>query len=252
MNNKWLLTMGLVLVLAMVGLAGCSPNGTLSGNGINVSSQQNGIWVNGEGKVTAVPDIATLSVGIEAQETSVAQAQSEATKAMNDVMAALKSNGIAEKDIQTQYFNISRVTRWDNDKQQEILIGYRVTNVVTAKIRKIENTGTVIDAVASAGGDLTRINNVQFSIDDPTNLYEQAREKAMTDARNTGRQLASLAGVTLGGPTYISESVQYPPIIMRDLAFAKGAGAVAAPAPTPISPGELEITVNIQVVYAIR
>ncbi len=249
MNNKWLLTMGLVLVLAMVGLAGCSPNGTLSGNGINVSSQQNGIWVNGEGKVTAVPDIATLSVGIEAQETSVAQAQSEATKAMNDVMAALKSNGIAEKDIQTQYFNISRVTRWDNDKQQEILIGYRVTNVVTAKIRKIENTGTVIDAVASAGGDLTRINNIQFSLDDPTNLYEQAREKAMTDARNTGRQLASLAGVTLGGPTYISENVQYPPIIMRDLAFAKEA---AAPATTPISPGELDVTVNIQVVYAIR
>ena len=91
-------------------------------------------------------------------------------------MAALTGAGIAEKDIQTQYFNIRRVTRWDNVKEQEIVIGYRVTNMVTAKIREIEKTGTVIDAIAVAGGDLTRVDSIGFIVDDPSPYYEEARQ----------------------------------------------------------------------------
>ena len=112
-KKNWLLAVSLALVLAIVSLAGCSPgNITLEGvEGINVSSQQEGIWVTGQGKVTAVPDIATLRLGIEAQAASVAEAQSQATEAMDRVMAALTDNGVAEKDIQTQYFSIRQVTK---------------------------------------------------------------------------------------------------------------------------------------------
>ncbi|MFC1987210.1 SIMPL domain-containing protein [Chloroflexota bacterium] len=245
MRRNLLLAVGVVLVLAIVGLAGCAPSNSTTG----VSNQQEGIWVTGQGKLTAIPDIATLSLGIEAQESSVAQAQAKATAAMDMVMAALANNGVAKKDIQTQYFSIYKVIRWDNDRQQEIVIGYRATNIVTAKIREIDNTGTIIDAVAVAGGDLTQINSIQFSIDDPTSLYGQAREKAMTDAYNKARQLANLANVTLGKPTHISESTQYPPVITRNIGLAE---AASAPVETPISPGEMEINLNIQVVYAIR
>jgi len=255
MKKIWLVVMGLALILAVVGVSGCSSEGAvLSGsNGelkINLNSQQEGIWVSGNGKVSAVPDVAILRLGIEAQETSVAGAQTRAAEAMEQVMAALTGEGVAEKDIQTQYFNIRRVTRWDNVKEQEIVIGYRVTNMVTAKIREMEKTGTIIDAVAVAGGDLTRIDSIGFSIDDPSSYREEARQKAVADAEAKAKQLAEVAGVKLGKPTYISENVYMPaPIYRQDMMMEKAAGAPAVE--TPISPGEMEISLNVQLAYAI-
>lgn len=255
MKKTWLVVIGVALVLAVVGLAGCSSEGgvTLSGDPsgikLNLSSQQEGIWVNGEGKVTAVPDVAILRVGIESQEATVAQAQDEATVAMNGVMEALEDEGVKDEDIQTQYFNIHRVTRWDNDNQREIVLGYRVTNVVTAKIRDVAGAGAVIDAVAVAGGDLTRIDSISFTIDDPTPYYEQARELAVVDAAAKAKTLADTADVKLGKPTYISESSYMPGPVYRGDMIAM---AEAAPQmETPISPGEMEITTNVQMAYAI-
>ena len=134
-------------------------------------------------------------------------------------------------------------------KQQEIVIGYRVTNMVTAKIRDVGKAGTVIDAVAAAGGDLTRINSIGFTVDDPSTYYEEARQKAVADADAKAKQLADLAGVKLGKPTYISESSYMPGPIYRQDLVAKAAAAPAVT--TPISPGEMEITMNVQLAYAI-
>jgi hypothetical protein len=249
MKRKWFLAASLALVLAIGGLVGCGPGTTLQGGieGINISNQQQGIWVTGQGKVTAVPDIITLSVGVESQEASVAMAQSRAAEAMGRVMTALTDNGVAEKDIQTQYFSIRKVTRWDQEKEEEVVIGYRVTNTVTAKIRDIDKAGSIIDAVALAGGDLTRINNIGFSIDDPSDYYEEARELAMADAKDKANRLAELADVTLDKPIYISESSWTPPIT-RDVMVVAGGLAPA----TPITPGEMEISLSVQVVYAIH
>jgi len=249
MKKNWLLAVGLVLMLVMVGFTGCESGSAALGEitELNLSSQQQGIWVTGQGKVSAVHDIATLRLGIEAEEASVAEAQTQAAEAMDEVMTALTSNGVAKKDIQTQHFSIRRITKWDRDKEEEIVTGYRVTNMVTAKIRDIDNAGTIIDAVATAGGDLTRIDSINFSVDDPTGYYEEAREEAMDDAKAKAKQLANLAGVTLGKPTYISESFYAPPIVSR--AVYEMEEAVAAK--TPISPGEMEISLTVQVVYAI-
>jgi len=97
-KKSWFLAVGLALVLAVVSLAGCSPGTTFQGEieGINISNQQEGIWVTGEGKVTAVPDIVTLRLGVEAQEASVAEAQTQAVEAMDKVMVALTDNGVAK------------------------------------------------------------------------------------------------------------------------------------------------------------
>ena len=241
MKKLWFSITGLILVLILF-LSGCSTNTTLGG--VNVG-QQEGIWVTGTGKVSAVPDIAILSLGTEAQEASVAQAQSEASQAMEKVMATLKTNGVADNDIQTQQFSIDQVTRWDNVKEENIVVGYRVTNIVTAKIRAMDKIGTIIDAVAVAGGDLTRINSIAFSIDDPSPYQQQARIKAVADAQAKAKQLADLAGITLGELTYVSESVQVPPPLYSQ------AISDQALAPTPISPGEMEVSLTIQVAYAI-
>ena len=252
MKKSWFLATGLALVLGVVSLVGCTPSDIARAEiqELNLGSQQTGIWVTGQGKVTAVPDIAILRLGIEAQETSVAQAQSQATDAMDRVMTALTKNGVAKKDIQTRYFNIRRVTKWDRTKEVEVVIGYRVTNMVTAKIRDIDKAGTIIDAVAEAGGDLTRIDSISFSIEDPSDYYEEAREKAMAEAKAKAKQLAELAGVRLGKPTYILEGAHVLPIYPR-MEYEMAAPA-PVPAETPISPGETEISLSLQVVYAIE
>ena len=254
MKKKWLLAIGLISILALVGLAGCSQGSPTLGAipselKLSLNNQQEGIWVSGTGKVSAVPDIAFLRLGIEAQEASVAEAQAQAVQAMDAVISALKDNGVAEKDIQTQYFNIQRVTRWDDSRGQEVLIGYRVTNMVTAKIRDMEKVGAIIDAAASAGGDLTRIDSISFSIDDPSAYQVEARQKAMVDAAAKAGQMAELAGVSLGKPTYITESAYIPYPVYRQDFYEKVAGAPAME--TPISPGELDVSVNVQIAYAI-
>jgi len=248
-KKKWLLAISLALVLAIVGLAGCSPGNTVLGEleELNINNQQEGIWVSGRGVVTVTPDIATLRLGVEAQAASVAVAQAQATEAMDEVMAALTDNDVAEKDIQTQYFSIRQVTKWDRDNEEEIVVGYRVTNKVNAKIREIDKAGTIIDAVAAAGGDFTRIDSIDFSVDDPSAYYEEARKKAMADAKAKAEQLAELADGRLGKATYISESSQVPPPIYRQDVYEEAVPG----AETPISPGEMEISLTVQVAYSI-
>lgn len=249
MKRQYLLAICLFLTLILVGLVACSPGDTSLDEieNLNISSQQQGIWVTGQGEVMAVPDIATLRLGIEAEEESVAEAQIQAAEAMDKVMTALTENGIAENDIQTQYFSIQRVTEWDRIQEEEVVTGYRVTNIVTAKIRDIDKVGAIVDAVAMAGGDLARVDSISFSVEDPTDYYEEAREEAVADAKTKANQLADLAGVTLGKPTYISESFYAPPIVSRAGYEMEEAVAIE----TPISPGELEISLSVQVVYSI-
>jgi uncharacterized protein YggE len=255
MNKKVKVVVGGALLIAIVALAGCTANASDEpvnpGNvQVNIGQQQEGIWVNGNGKAVAVPDVATLSLGVEAQEATVEQARTEAADAMDKVIAALKDQGVAEKDIQTQSFNIQQVSRWDSDRQQENIIGYLVSNTVTAKVREIEKTGAVIDAVATAGGDFIRINNVGFTVDDPSEYYQQAREEAVNDAAAKAQQLATLSGVTLGKATYITENTYIPgPIYRQDMAAVPT--EATSTVETPISVGEMEITVNVQLAYAI-
>ncbi len=256
MRRKYLLGASLaVLLLGATVFTGCSALGTpVEGQSaqtvIDMSYQQKGVSVSGEGKVMVTPDIAVLSLGISAQETTVAVAQSKASDAMSKVMDALAANGIDKKDIQTQRFSIDQVTKWDQDKQVEVLLGYRVTNIVSVKIRTVANAGAIIDAVAVAGGDLTRISGISFTVDNPQPYYTDARKKAMEDAKAKADQMASLSGITLGKPTSISESSYVPvatPVPMP--VYKDSAGASA---PTSISPGETSITVYVNINYAIE
>jgi hypothetical protein len=161
----------------------------------------------------------------------------------------LKAQGVAEKDIKTQYYSVQQMTQWDNEKQQQIITGYQVTNTVTAKVRKVDTAGTVVDAVVAAGGDYTRINSIGFTVDDPKPYQEQARELAVADAAAKAKKLADIANVKLGKATYISESSNNPVPIYNTDVMAKAAGAPAVT--TPISPGETDITTDVQIAYDI-
>ncbi len=257
MRRKSLTVLSVALLFIIVSAAGCeslSPPSSASearslASGI-FNQQNTGIWVTGEGKVSVVPDIAILNLGVEVQSGSVAQAQEQAATAMTAVVAELDNFGIAQKDIKTSQFSITPVRKWSEKDGREILIGYRVTNTVTTKVRNTENTGAIIDAAASAGGDYIRINNISFTVDDPSAYYEEARELAMADAATKAKQLADLGNVKLGKPTYINESGAYVPVV-RDF-YGEAAISAPAAAPTPISAGEMEIRLSVQVVYSIE
>ncbi len=249
---------GLAVAILLLGVWGCNISGdsgttSTSQGGAKAyapgSSQQTGLWVNGQGSVSAAPDVIILQLGVESQEATVAQAQSKARDAMNKVKDVLTAKGVADKDIRTAQFSIQPVTRYIEKENRQQIIGYRVSNQVNVKVRKIDQAGPIIDAVSEAGGDLTRIQSISFTIDDTTPLLTQAREKAMKDAQAKAEQLAKLGKITLGKPIYISESGFLPP---TPSPIRLAAGAAAEAALTPISPGEQEIRVTVQVVYAIQ
>ena len=246
MKKIWLAVIGVVLLASIVMMVGCATDNKIN-TGSN-SSQQNGIWVSGTGKVYAVPDIAELTLGVEAQAATVVQAQALANQAMTSVIAALKTSGIAENDIQTQYFSIYEVTRWDVDKNETIVTAYRVTNTISAKVKDIDTVGQVIDSVVAAGGDYLRINGINFTVEDPNIYYAQAREQAITYAKAKAEQMATLTGVELGDLFYITESSYMPSGNYYD-----GRTIAAAPemGSTSISIGQLEITTTVTIAYNI-
>jgi uncharacterized protein len=256
MKSRILLVAGIIVLLVMLLAAnGCS-NGVSAADSqpinVNVGNQQTGIWVNGEGKITLTPDLATLTLGVSAQTTTVAEAQSQAATAMDKVMKALTDAGIAKNDIQTRYYNINQVTRWDDKTQQQIVIGYNVSNSVIAKIRAMDKVGSIIDSVAVAGGDLTRINGINFSVEKPEKYYTQVRDLALKDAKTKAQQIADATSVTLGKPTYVSENSSSP-VAYPQVSYSSKDAAMGASVPTTsISAGELTVTLNVQVAYAIQ
>ena len=217
-----------------------------------------GIRVSGEGSVSAVPDVAVLSIGVEAEASTVDLAMDKAAEAMDKVMDALHDQGIADKDIKTRGFSIYPVWDWVDsgwslldDDYDERIIGYQVSNTASVKVRDIGSTGDVIDAAASAGGDLIRISGVSFTIDDPSVFEEEARAAAVADAKAKAQQLASLAGVHLGKAFYISESGGYYPTYLGGGMDYLG-GDEAYRASTTISAGETEITVYVEMAFTIQ
>ncbi|HAZ32097.1 MAG TPA: SIMPL domain-containing protein, partial [Dehalococcoidia bacterium] len=195
MKKSWLVVISLVAAIALLGVAGCAAlerevETALAADTGN--TQQRGIWVSGQGKVSVTPDIAVLTLGIEARADTVSEAMSQAAAAMEAVIAALDAHGVAEKDIQTFHFSISQAWEWDRMTGERKLTGYQVNNMVSARIRALDEVGLIIDAVAEAGGDLIRIHGIGFTVEDPTPYHYEAREKAFADAKAKAEQLAGL------------------------------------------------------------
>ena len=220
-----------------------------------VSSGQAGIWVTGHGTVTQGPDLALLTLGVETRAQTVEGARAEGAAAMTGIIDALEARGIAARDIQTRYFNISpeysyaEVFKDGYRYDKQVLTGYWVSNSVIARVRDMDILGVTIDDVAAAGGDATRIQSIQFTVDDPSAAQTQAREDAIRDAVAKAEQFAVQTGVVTGDLLFITESGGSAPVTYDY--GVRASGLVAETALTPISLGELEIQVYVQAVFAI-
>jgi uncharacterized protein YggE len=222
------------------------------------SISDSGIWVTGQGSITLDPDLAMLNLGVETAAKTVAEARGEAGRAMDAVVAALRANGVSDNDIQTQFFNIAPQYEYqeivENGRRgnRQVLVGYRVNNTTSVKIRDLDAVGTIIDEVATAGGDATRINGIRFTVEDSKPFTADLREAAVADALAKAQQFAGLTGVSLGRLMFISEVGTGTPVA-RDFAgpaFALEKASVGIP--TSISGGELQISVSVQAVFGIE
>ena len=216
---------------------------------------QAGIWVSGEGKASVEPDIAILSLGVEARGEAVADANGAAVDAMNAVMASLRQNGVAERDIQTRNFNIwpeyssELVEKAGQTVERSVVSGYRVSNELTVKARDLDKVGEIINGAIVAGGDSIRFQNLRFTVEDTSALMPDLREKAITDAREKAEHTATVAGVGLGKLFYLAESGASA--VAAEAAFDTRMYSMAASAPA-ISQGEIEISLSVRAAFAIE
>jgi uncharacterized protein YggE len=273
--------MGVAAMLALVVVAvGCTGNGDGAGegNGAGVvlsssqlgelaagvgtlysgSAQGSGIQVTGVGSVTAQPDLAVLTLGVEAFATTVSEARETAAQAINNILTALRAQGLQDNDMQTTRFDLQPEYTYEEEvvssastktvrRNVQRLIGYRVNNTLTVKIRDMDSVGSIIDATVEAGGDATRINRIQFTVEDGTALEGQARLLAVQDALSKAEVFAEATGVTLGKLRLITE-VSSPQFARVEAAMDM---RMAAAAPTAILAGEQAVTVRVQAIFAI-
>ncbi len=207
------------------------------------------ITVVGEGRVNMKPDIAQINIGIEVVADTVRGASNEARNTMEAVMASLQAQGITEKDTQTSGFNIWVERPYGSEGPVNDSLLYHVGNSVAVTIRDLDTVGAVLDGAIEAGAN--NIHGVTFSVADPSQLMTEARAKAVTDALSKANELADMNQVTLSNVVSVSEVIGtgggYYSGGLRALPVAEGMGGAG-----PISPGELEMSIQLQVTYSIQ
>lgn len=206
------------------------------------------ITVVGEGTVRIQPDVARANFGVEVISPSVREALDENQATMDAVLTTLQELGIEERDIQTTGFSIFAERYGPEGPLPPDQVNYRVSNNVTVVIRNLENVGNVIDATVEAGAN--NIYGIEFRLDDPSTRESEARASAIEDAEAKATELAELTGVSVGPVVSVSEVIASGGYFSSNFAQASQLGLGGGGA-TPISPGELELTMQLQVTYAI-
>ncbi|HTW34376.1 MAG TPA: SIMPL domain-containing protein [Rhizomicrobium sp.] len=201
------------------------------------------ITVSGEGEVKAVPDEAVLTAGVESTGATAEAALDANRRAMTNVFATLKRQGIPDKSIQTSEFNVSPQYETENHNRQHI-VGYQASNTVEITIDDIPKLGAAIDALVASGAN--SMGGVSFTIRDPKPLLKQAREAAVKDAMDRAETYAQAAGLSVGPVVQVSEGTTQPPRPMfRTMA---GLGNVM----TPVAAGEQTVSAQVTMTFEIK
>lgn len=205
------------------------------------------ISVTGEATVSVPPDLAEVDGGVTTQAKTAREASDANNKAMAAVLAALKGGGVADADIRTSRLSLSpqiAPVRSSNDAPPAIA-GYRASNRVTIRVHDMTKVANTVDTLLAAGAN--DIGGVNFMVSNASKWLDEARPKAVADARRKAEIYARAAGVAIGAPLSISEEATAGPVAPR--AFKAG---MAAAAPTPIAAGDEALTITIGVSYEIK
>jgi len=228
-----ILLIAIPLVLAAALAAATLPG---SASSAAAETETGGITVTGTASVSSVPDRAELSFGVESQGQTAKAALAANANEMRRVIAAVKAAG--GTDVKTQYVSLS--PRYNETNEVQTFVA---TNSVSASIKDLGKAGAVIDAAVSAGAN--QVYGPSLSSGDQTELYRQALETAVANARTTARVLAAAANVSLGRVTAIVEGGGAP----QPLPYA--ADKAMAVESTPIEPGTQQTTANVTVTFSV-
>lgn len=204
------------------------------------------ITISTSGEVTATPDIVDITLGVQKDGPTAKAALDANSRAMRPIVDAVKAAGIEPKDIQTSDFSVSPNYLY-NDGEPPKLIGYRVSNMVHIRVRKVEQLGDILDKVIGMGAN--QVNGIAFTVSNNEELRDEARKAAIARATRMAKTYAAAAGVELGEVLTISESAVAPP--PRPMLYRNEMAASAA-APPPIEAGEQSLQVDVTVVWAIK
>jgi uncharacterized protein YggE len=221
----------------------------------------NTITVQGEGKATALPDVATITFSVMDTESSVEAAQTKATTQTNAAIAAVKAFGIKDTDVQTTGYNVSPQYSYANNPcapgmlcpqttSAPTITGYQVEQTVSVKVRDTSKAGDVLQKLGSLG--VQNISGPDFEVDNPDAVQSQARADAIAKAKTQAQLLSKQLGVHLGKVVSFSDNSNnqvYPTVYG---AAASGIGMKAAVAPAPQLPtGQNEYDESVSVTYEI-
>jgi len=200
------------------------------------------ISVTGEANVSVAPDQAQIDGGVTSDAKTAREASDANNAAMGKVLLALKGAGIEEKDYQTSRLSLQPQYA-QNRAAPSPFVGYRASNRVTVRIRDVAKVANVIDVLVGAGA--TDIGGINFTVSQASKHLDEAREKAIADARRKAEIYAKAAGVTLGEPISISEEGAPVPLYRGKMAAPMAAGA-------PVAQGEERLSVTVSVSWAIK
>jgi uncharacterized protein YggE len=197
------------------------------------------VTVVGQAAISVAPDTALIRIGVTSHGKTAREASDVNAKQMTAVMAAIKNNGIAERDIQTS--RLSLQPQYDSSKAGPArLLGFQVTNQLTVNIHDIERLPTILDNAIAAGAN--EMSGIEFEVSGQSKLLDQVRDEAISDARRKAELYAKAAGAKLGRVVAITEEGSPSP--PRPLA-AMRAGAV------PVAPGEQTLRAVVTVSYEL-
>ena len=201
--------------------------------------------VAGVGDISVAPDVADVVLGIMVQKPTASAAQSAAATSMSAVLAAVKKDGVDDKDITTVNLSLNPVYDYSNGSTPK-LVGQQFNNTVKVTVRNLKSVAAVVDDAIAAGA--TTVNGISFRLNDPKLAQAQARALAMADARAKADALTAAGSVSIKGVANITETtVQTNPVS----SYAFDASAKLASVSTPIQTGTTDIVVQVTVSYLI-
>lgn len=197
--------------------------------------------------VTAEPDLVTIGAGVSTQAPTAVEALRQNAEAMRRVIDEILAQGVAEEDIQTTGINLNAQFDYDRETRRQIFRGYQVSNRVSVKLRDIEGTGEVLDALVSAGA--TDLSGPSFSIEDDQSAKDIARARAVERASQRARAYAAMVGYDDVRVLEISETISTSSGPIRELASADASGIAVTGARMPVQPGLTRTGVAITIKY---
>jgi uncharacterized protein YggE len=209
------------------------------------------ILVTGTGKANMVPDMAYINIGVNTQSRDVTEALTENNDQSQKLTAALKKLGVEEKDIQTTSFNIYPQQQFD-DTGEMIGTLYVVDNIVSLTVRDLPRLGEMLDTAVRAGAN--SINSIQFEIQEKDKALSEARKEAVGKAQAQAEELSAAAGVELGELLTINvNNINNNPQPFYGYGMGGGGGYGSTVNTTvPVSAGQMVLTVDVSLVYAIK